>query len=92
MFILVWYLELIVLGRCLLIWLLSSFFFNIYGYFFFPFSLFMSVYVYDSFFLSFFLYLFIWMHRVLVAARGLSSCGMWALECAGLVAPQHVGS
>ena len=29
-----------------------------------------------------------------VAARGLSSCGTWALWlwCVGLVAPQHVGS
>ena len=46
------------------------------------------------------IYLFIWLHRVLVAARGifivvrrfLSSCGAWALKRAGLVAPRHVGS
>ena len=27
-----------------------------------------------------------------VAVRGLSSCGTWAPEHVGLVAPQHVGS
>ena len=35
--------------------------------------------------------IFIWLRRVLVAACGLSSCGAWALEHAGLVAPRHVG-
>ena len=32
-------------------------------------------------------YLFIWLHRVLVAAGGLLSCGMWTLSCG-----MHVGS
>ena len=37
-------------------------------------------------FLFYFLkYLFIWLRRVLVAARGLSSCGARALEHAGSV-------
>ena len=57
--------------------------------------------------LFFFLKIFIWLHRVsvaahkiLVAARGilvavrglLSSCGVRALEHAGLVAARHMGS
>ena len=47
----------------------------------------------------FLIYIFIWLRRVLVAARGIFlaacrnfRCSAWALEHAGLVAPWHVGS